>query len=275
MKMSTIVALTANAVSGIREVFLENGFNDFMSKPIDIIKLDFVLEKWLPKRKQKRVSRDEDAYSAADTDDSVLEINIEGINAEKGVFLSGGTVELFYETLAIYCRDGQEKIKKIKTCFEDGDLELYTVHIHGIKSASANIGAFDLSETAALLEDAGENGDVNYIESHTPGFLTALSLLLERINTALADIKQSGDKKPYNIERTKNVLLELKAALNVLDAGKINKAVQVLQDAAQADDIGGAITGISDKILFGEYEEAAAMIDELLNKGALIFHEMW
>ncbi|MDR2593186.1 MAG: response regulator [Fibromonadaceae bacterium] len=48
-----IIALTANAVSGVKEMFLENGFNDFLSKPIDIINLNSILEKWLPKEKQE------------------------------------------------------------------------------------------------------------------------------------------------------------------------------------------------------------------------------
>jgi CheY-like chemotaxis protein len=50
-----IIALTANAVSGTREMFLENGFNGFLSKPIDTVKLNAVLERWIPKAKQKSV----------------------------------------------------------------------------------------------------------------------------------------------------------------------------------------------------------------------------
>ena len=50
-----IVALTANAVSGMREFFLENGFNDFMSKPVDVVKLDSVLENWIPREKQIKI----------------------------------------------------------------------------------------------------------------------------------------------------------------------------------------------------------------------------
>ena len=51
-----IVALTANAVSGMREFFLENGFSDFMSKPVDVVKLNSVLEKWIPKEKRIKLT---------------------------------------------------------------------------------------------------------------------------------------------------------------------------------------------------------------------------
>jgi PAS domain S-box-containing protein len=47
-----IIALTADAVSGVKEMFLENGLNDFLSKPIDTIKLNSVLERWIPREKQ-------------------------------------------------------------------------------------------------------------------------------------------------------------------------------------------------------------------------------
>jgi len=50
-----IIALTANAVSGVKEMFLENGFNDFLSKPIDIVELNSILEKWLPREKQENI----------------------------------------------------------------------------------------------------------------------------------------------------------------------------------------------------------------------------
>jgi CheY-like chemotaxis protein len=260
-----IIALTANAISGIREEFLQNGFTDFISKPIDTIKLDFLLEKWLPKSKRKKVST-EDIASLSSVDDDTGEISIEGIDVTQGVFLSGGRLEFYLETLMIFYRDGLEKIREITTCLEAGDLDLYTIHVHALKSASANIGAAELSEIAAVLETAGERGDLNYIESNTSEFLAALGLLLKRINTVLEERKQNVDKNqnPGNMEQLKPILEDLKAAIEILDAGTINKSIQRLQEVQQARDIGEAITNISDKILFGEYDEAAALIDELL-----------
>ena len=62
-----IIALTANAVAGTKEMFLENGFDDFLPKPIDTVKLNALLEKWIPKEKQKNVVADVDNSPATDS----------------------------------------------------------------------------------------------------------------------------------------------------------------------------------------------------------------
>ena len=274
-----IIALTANAISGIREEFLVKGFSDFLSKPIDTARLNFVLEKWLPKHKQKRVSKEESA-SISVIESSVIvsdisdrgiiengvfaEINIEGIDIGKSFFKSAGTVELFYETLAIFYKDGKEKIREIQTCIHTGDLELFTIHVHALKSASANIGALELSETAAFLENAGKHNETDDIKLHTPAFLVALDSLLEKIAGALEDRKQISVEKPCDMEYIGHILAELKTALQSLDAGTVNRTIRELQKAAQTGDIADAVGSISDKILFGEYDEAQEIVDDLL-----------
>jgi len=143
---------------------------------------------------------------------------------------------------------------------------LYTIHAHALKSAFANIGATELSETAKTLESAGENRDVDFIETHTPVFLMALDSFLKKIDDALKRRMQNSVKRPYNTELLKFELTKLKAALENLDAGIINMSIQELLKQAQADDIGATINNISDRILFGDYDEAAAIIENLLQE---------
>ena len=260
-----VIALTANAVTGIKEEFLKNGFNDYLSKPIETVKLNSVLEKWIPKEKRETVLKEGDATAKDDSNAGEI-IKIDGIDVKQGVFLSGGTIESYLETLAIYHKDGLEKIGELNACLESGDLRLYTVHVHALKSASANIGAVELSETANDLEASGDREDSDYLIAHNPAFITALEVILERISAVLAMYKESAVVGNTSRDREQLIreLVILKNAIENLDAGAMNEAVETLQDIAQNDEIAGTIESISGKILVAEYDEAAESVRALL-----------
>jgi CheY-like chemotaxis protein/HPt (histidine-containing phosphotransfer) domain-containing protein len=265
-----IVALTANAVSGIKETFLHSGFNDFLSKPIDIVKLNAVLEKWIPKEKREIVSEAEYKAEIKNRQEQSknIEFEINGIDTQRGIFLSGGSTELFLETLAIFYKDVQEKIKDIRKCLDNGAMDLYTIYAHALKSACSNVGAVQLSETAKSLEAAGDRADLKFIEANTPAFLASLELLAGEIKSALDTKKGEGagkkDVGQGDIELLTQELEKLKSGLETLDAGIINLAVENLKNVNISDDIETAINDISDKILIGEYEEAADAVNALL-----------
>ena len=178
-----IVALTAHAVSGTRERYLESGFNDFLSKPIDTLKLNSILEKWIPRSKQK--GHHKKAGPAAEAEKRVMEIK--GLDVVKGISLSGGTMELYLTALSAFYEEGRVKLQDILKCAKDGNLPLYTTHIHGLRSAAAVIGAGEIAERASALEDAGGRGDVEYIEVETNVFADAFDTFLNDINSALSD----------------------------------------------------------------------------------------
>ncbi|MCL2207669.1 MAG: ATP-binding protein [Fibromonadales bacterium] len=196
-----VIALTANALYGVKEMFLSNGFNDFLSKPIDIAKLEAVLEKWIPKEKQLEA---------------------------KPEFGIGHDVASL-QTLAVFHKDGTTKIEEIKKCLETENYRLYTIHVHALKSALTNIGAKNLAESASALEIAGNNVNLEFIKMHTPKFLTDLKHILDGISIS---INENQEKKSASMD----ALVKLKEALETLNPSAINEAVDELQDT-QADDI--------------------------------------
>ena len=264
-----IVALTANAISGTKEMFLDNGLNDFMSKPIDTVKLNAILEKWLPKDKQKNPASDKTMLARAGeksmmTDSGIIEI--EGVDVKKGVAISGGMISLYLDILTAFYNDGQERIGIIRNCLESGNLTLYRTHVHGIKSALFNIGAITLSETAKALELAVGCDDMNYVHSHNAVFLSDLESLLGRVNSFLT--KQKGIGTAAGIPdpgKFKTELIRLSEALSSMERNEINKALNTLQESAPTEEYAESVKDIANKIILADYDEAEALVGLLLN----------
>ncbi|MCL2031183.1 MAG: response regulator [Oscillospiraceae bacterium] len=181
-KTVPVIALTAGLAADTKEMLLSKGFDDFLSKPIDILKLNATLEKWLPKDKQK-TPRDgaETRKEPSAREDAGDSIQIEGVNAERGILLNGGTVDNYIMALSAFRKDGVKMLNEIKSSLARQDTALYTVHVYGLKSAAATIGADKLSEDARLLGAAGRREDLNYIRGHNDALLADLKILIERI----------------------------------------------------------------------------------------------
>ncbi len=158
-----IIALTANAVSGTKEMFIREGMNDFVAKPIEMRTILSKLKTWLPKHKIKKV------YEAANEETGQQEIKavlIDGLDTEAAMRLLG-TEKLFWAVLKDYYQVIEKKAKLIQQLEEAEDWHGYTIEVHALKSASKQIGAMELSEKAARLEKAGNEEDGELIHQNT------------------------------------------------------------------------------------------------------------
>ncbi|MDR1910127.1 MAG: response regulator [Spirochaetaceae bacterium] len=174
-----IIALTANVVEGTREMFMENGFSDYLSKPINITELDSILSRWLPEEKKKAPIQIQEKAG-------VPYLDIAGIEAAKGLAQSGGDWKTYAKVLELFCGDGQTRIREIQQSLDEGNLKRYTLLLRGLKSAGRAIGAEGLSAQARLLEEAGKDGDSERIRSGTAPFFLELEKLIHSIGLEAA-----------------------------------------------------------------------------------------
>ena len=191
-------------------------------------------------------------------------IKIDGLNVKNGLSRTGGNLELYIETLGAFCEDGKERIEEIKKSLESNNLGLYTIHVHGVKSAATFIGADELVKAAAALETAGETNDLPFIEAHNAQFVQNLEALLANILVFLRPEK--SDSSPVDREVIKLKLNNLKTALEVFDSVSMNKNIECLLKSTQSLDMNISVRKISDHILTGDFDDAATLIDSLLRE---------
>jgi CheY-like chemotaxis protein len=257
-----IIALTANAVVGAKEMFLENDFNGFLSKPVDIPKLNALLEKWVPKKKQKPAVKKVIAGSESDAN-----ILIEGVDVKSGIARMGGSSASYLRTLGIFSSNGREKVDEIKKSLLSNNMSLFTITVHALKGAAANIGAAAFSETAREMEMAGKREDRAFIKENIGRLLTELGALLRNIDRAiLAEKEKTVSKTGVDRETVRATLISLSTAINDLDPDMINAAAAELRHITGTAEIGGKIERILQNTLIGEYDAAVSLIGSLLKE---------
>ncbi|MDR0454140.1 MAG: transporter substrate-binding domain-containing protein [Deferribacteraceae bacterium] len=254
-----IIAMTANAISGMKEMYLNNGMNDYLSKPIEIAKLDNMLKKWIPDEKQNKENG-----QIKNEKNSAPEIKIEGIDVQVGLLMNGGITENYIRTLNVFCRDGWEKLDELKECIAKNDIKLYTIFVHGLKNALWNVGAKKLSDFAKTLENAGKNGTSMFIMEYNDLFLTELETLLQNISVVIAESNEEKIELDKNgADLLKESLTMLRAALENMEAEQINIIMKNLDTGSWDKNSRELLNNLLQNILLFEYEKAIALIDAM------------
>ena len=187
-----VISLTANAVSGARTEYIQAGFQDYLTKPINSTALENMIIKYLPKDKviiSKEAKEAEQAREDKKLPDWLKEIN--GLNTFDGIVHCGG-VESYLYALTVFAQSVSIGAKEIANFFKNEDWKNYTTKVHALKSSARVIGAKELSERARRLEDAGNHGYINEIKECTPELLE-LYLSYEAKLAPLCKVEEEED----------------------------------------------------------------------------------
>jgi CheY-like chemotaxis protein/HPt (histidine-containing phosphotransfer) domain-containing protein len=160
-----IVALTANALIGQAKIFMKNGFDDFISKPIDIRQLNTVLNKFIRSKQPPEVIAKAQEKAPVKPTQAVPVVN-------------PALLSFFFKVAENALPVLESAIANIETISEE-DLQLYAITAHGMKSALANIGKTELSQVAYTLEKAGKTKDKNVIKLQTQELIDGIKEIIE------------------------------------------------------------------------------------------------
>lgn len=150
-----VIALTANAISGAREMYISKGFTDYISKPIEGTLLENKLKKYLPEEKVQDVALEEQKKAEV-SEENAAEKEEKLIDYAVGMKYCAGSEEIYRKIMSIFCEQYEEKRAGLQRLFDCEDWDGYTVQIHALKSNALNIGAEKLSSLCLQLEMAGK-----------------------------------------------------------------------------------------------------------------------
>lgn len=212
-----IIALTANAVSGAREMFKGEGFTEFIPKPIVRFVLERVLRQVLPeqairydetdtgtivkpqteeKSKEALELKEEPIQTKEETPTFLESLKNGGIDVEAGLNYCSRSEEFYLEMLKMFQIQSNDKKKEILRMYDEADWNEYAIKVHALKSTSQMIGALQLSRQAKELEQAGKNGDENYIRENHHSLLRLYETVIDLIAASLGlEDGQKGEEE--------------------------------------------------------------------------------
>ena len=188
-----VICLTADAVIGAKERYLSEGFSDYLTKPIDSFALEKMLRKYLPESKIELVKEDikPEETSVEKKEDEISDsfnvLRAAGVDPSEGLQYTNNDESFYRSLLNEYAVSYPEKSEKIKGSFSAENWKEYGVYVHALKSTSKTIGAMELSELAAKLEEAAGKSDSDTIKSKN-------DLMMKRYEAVARAIKLTESK---------------------------------------------------------------------------------
>ncbi|MCL2806119.1 MAG: ATP-binding protein [Treponema sp.] len=240
-----IVALTANALAGQAEMFLNCGFDDFISKPVDIRQLNITLNKLI------RDKMPPDVVKAA----RMQKESLYGIRHQSSI--DSQIAEFFV-------RDAKKTLKVLEAiyinkCRSDEDISMFVINIHAMKSALANVGENSLSVQASKLEQAGRDKNIKVILSELPAFMELLFGAIEKFESKNKDA--NGANKG-DVSLLKEKLQEIKSACTSYDKKTAKDLLAEIRKKAWPSKTEEILGEIASHLLHSEFDEAVKVIEE-------------
>jgi len=282
-----IVALTANAVTGQSEMFLKNGFDEFISKPIDIRQLNSVLNKHVRDKQsadvieeyrrqagkagKKAGNQKENASSAEESEDTpdvrkggacLISRSIPGLDIIKGLQLYGGSEKTYLKVLRSYVTSVRSLINSLEDAVSN-DLAGYINSVHGIKGTSSSIFAESIGDLAGELEAAGKKGDLEFVKKNNKMLIDSTTQMIDKIDILINDLSLTNPK-PKKDKPDEELLLKLLSAGKSYIIDEVEELVDRI-DQYQYESDDGLVELLKYNADMMNYNSIVEKLSEILN----------
>lgn len=225
---TTVIALTANAITGAKEYYLKNGFDDYLSKPVQGEKLEQLLCQYLPS--ELLLSPEEATIASYETVSAEVP-EIIGIDEEDALSYAGESQEEYLKNLKLYLEEYDSKRTQIQEAFEKDDWENYQILAHSIKSTSRLIGANDMSLLAKSMEEAAAKRNAIRIRGDHEVFMDQYERLCQRIKVAVANVVMTSnvpELKPVTKDEMHELISRMKTSVDEFDMSALHDQLEQL-----------------------------------------------
>ena len=280
-KDTPVIALTANAIQGAKEMYLKEGFDDFLSKPIQPEKLEKMIKHWLPKELLLRedtvtetvadkLSEDipaddrvTDGAPAGETEENTLP-TIEGLDWQSAL-THLPDMDLLMETIYDFHSTMNGEADFLQNCYEnledhDQMLNSYRIKVHAMKSSAALIGITHLSEKAKALEMAAKDGDKEFICQNTEEFLKEWRSYKEKLSIC---IKEEEKEELSDLSIIQEKLDALKEAMDMMDIDMADEIMKELRSYEYSEEISAKIESLGAAVVNLDVDAVNELVDEI------------
>ena len=273
-----VVALTANAITGAKEMYLAEGFDAFLSKPINPVKLEQLILKLLPREllhfDVEECGQDREESEKVQDVSAVTAIDfpmVEGIDWSYGL-LHLSEPALLMDMVSDFYKILESEADKLDGFYEKlhadtGMVSEYRIKVHSMKSTANLIGATVIGGMAKFLEDAARHEELSVIDVIHPIFIKEWRSYKEKLQDCMRLIQKnentSEEKEPMDKEKVLSYLELLKEAAEEMDIDEMDSNMEKLTSYRYPQELQGKIDELSVLVMNMEVDETAELIDRI------------
>jgi CheY-like chemotaxis protein len=272
-----IVALTANAIVGNDKIFLENGFQAFLTKPIDVVKLDAVLRRFVRDKQSTETIREAEegarGEKAKNDRDTVLtglleKTRINGVDITAGMKRFNGVASVYLGVVKSFIQNMPKFLAELRGVTES-TLSEYAVIVHGVKGSCYGICADEAGRMAEALEIAAKGGDFARVMAGNETFICRIEALLPQFEALIRSADEAGEEA----DGDKNTLPEPDGSLlaEMLEASR-NYDIDAMQGVMEKleqhkyESGGELVSWLREQTVNFDYESVTERLDEVLGQ---------
>ncbi|MCR5251548.1 MAG: response regulator [Lachnospiraceae bacterium] len=255
-----VYALTANATAG-EEFYKSKGFNGYLAKPVDSLALEKTIMKHLPEEMMMKPTADDAVEEITEMPEEMRWIyETEGISADEGIKNSGGIAN-YILSLNMFLDTSESNAKVIRDSYEGGNIRLYTIKVHSLKSSARIVGALELSALAAQLEDAGNREDTDFIDENTDRLLEDYEAFSEKLDRLHAG-KDDTDKEMISEKELRSAYSALSDVIPQMDYDSVEMILEQLREYALPEEDDRRIGELEKMLKLFDWDGMEALIKQ-------------